>query len=185
MSGVVPSLFRLSTQTLNRGTVGHIARIPICLQGRTMGRAGAPVDINRIAAHGSNVVAGGESGRDSEYPQDAAATPPVSQEPAPTEPAAIITSDQRLSAGSADVTISTAVASPLPTGTSETGLPAGTVTFLFTDIEGSTRLWETESAAMARSLVLHNEPLYAAFEHNGGVGCPQWATAWRSRSPLQ
>jgi predicted ATPase/class 3 adenylate cyclase len=48
-------------------------------------------------------------------------------------------------------------------------LPTGTVTFLFTDIEGSTRLWENEPDAMARSLALHNETLCAAFEHNGGV----------------
>src|SRR5215470_17646626 len=48
-------------------------------------------------------------------------------------------------------------------------LPAGTVTFAFTDVEGSTRLWETEPAAMARSLVLHNETLHAAFGHHGGV----------------
>jgi Adenylate cyclase, family 3 (some proteins contain HAMP domain) len=43
------------------------------------------------------------------------------------------------------------------------------VTFAFTDIEGSTRRWETEPAAMARSLVLHNETLHAAFGHHGGV----------------
>jgi class 3 adenylate cyclase len=48
-------------------------------------------------------------------------------------------------------------------------LPTGTVTFVFTDIEGSTRLWETEPAAMARSLVLHNETLHAAFARHGGV----------------
>jgi predicted ATPase/class 3 adenylate cyclase len=48
-------------------------------------------------------------------------------------------------------------------------LPAGTVTFVFTDIEGSTRLWETEPGAMARSLVLHDETLHAAFGHHGGV----------------
>src|SRR5215813_3238366 len=34
----------------------------------------------------------------------------------------------------------------------EAELPAGTVTFAFTDIEGSTQLWETEPTAMARSL---------------------------------
>jgi class 3 adenylate cyclase len=51
----------------------------------------------------------------------------------------------------------------------EAELPSGTVTFLFTDIEGSTRLWETESAAMARSLVLHDETLRAAFARHGGV----------------
>ena len=51
----------------------------------------------------------------------------------------------------------------------EMDLPTGTVTFLFTDIEGSTRLWETEPGAMARSLTLHNETLRAAFGHHGGV----------------
>jgi len=51
----------------------------------------------------------------------------------------------------------------------EAELPDGTVTFAFTDIEGSTRLWETDPAAMARSLVLHNEMLDAAFGHHGGV----------------
>ncbi|HEX3310565.1 MAG TPA: DUF4062 domain-containing protein, partial [Streptosporangiaceae bacterium] len=51
----------------------------------------------------------------------------------------------------------------------EAELPAGTVTFAFTDIEGSTGLWETEPTAMARSLVLHNEMLHAAFGHHGGV----------------
>jgi predicted ATPase/class 3 adenylate cyclase len=140
-----------------------VLRIPICPQ-----RQLAPVDINQIAAHGSNVVAGGESGRE-EYLQDAGATPRVSHEPPQTQPAAIFTSGQRLSASSADATISTAVASQSPTGTSVRELPAGTVTFLFTDIEGSTRLWETESAAMARSLVLHDQTLHAAFEHHGGV----------------
>ncbi len=56
-----------------------------------------------------------------------------------------------------------------PGGPGETQLPAGTVTFLFTDIEGSTRLWETEPDAMARSLELHNEALHAAFARHGGV----------------
>jgi predicted ATPase/class 3 adenylate cyclase len=49
------------------------------------------------------------------------------------------------------------------------GLPAGTVTVLVTEIEGSTRLWETVPDAMARSLTLHNEALRAAFRRHGGM----------------
>ena len=37
--------------------------------------------------------------------------------------------------------------------------PTGTVTFLFTDIEGSTKLWEKSSEAMQRVLVRHDEIL--------------------------
>jgi class 3 adenylate cyclase len=40
-------------------------------------------------------------------------------------------------------------------------LPAGTVTFLFTDIEGSTRLWEQRPEAMGQALA-HHDALYAA-----------------------
>ena len=35
-------------------------------------------------------------------------------------------------------------------------LPTGTVTFLFTDIEGSTRLWESQHAAMQAALPRHD-----------------------------
>ena len=35
--------------------------------------------------------------------------------------------------------------------------PTGTVTFLCTDIEGSTRLWETQQAAMQVALPRHDE----------------------------
>jgi predicted ATPase/class 3 adenylate cyclase len=48
-------------------------------------------------------------------------------------------------------------------------LPTGTVTFLFTDIEGSTALWEAERDAMARAVERHLEILHAAIEANGGV----------------
>jgi predicted ATPase/class 3 adenylate cyclase len=48
-------------------------------------------------------------------------------------------------------------------------LPAGTVTFLFTDIEGSTRRWETVPDAMAQALALHDQTLRAAFARHGGV----------------
>jgi class 3 adenylate cyclase len=51
----------------------------------------------------------------------------------------------------------------------EADLPTGTVTFLFTDIEGSTRRWESVPDAMARSLALHDQTLRAAFSHHGGV----------------
>jgi class 3 adenylate cyclase len=34
-------------------------------------------------------------------------------------------------------------------------LPSGTVTFLFTDIEGSTRLWERDRVAMAAAVAEH------------------------------
>src|SRR5262245_51098453 len=40
-------------------------------------------------------------------------------------------------------------AQPVPEGTAR-ALPTGTVTFLFTDIEGSTRLWEQHPQALAR-----------------------------------
>jgi class 3 adenylate cyclase len=37
-----------------------------------------------------------------------------------------------------------------------TTLPTGTVTFLFTDIEGSTRLWEQHPEAMRQALARHD-----------------------------
>ena len=37
------------------------------------------------------------------------------------------------------------------------GVPSGTVTFPFTDIEGSTRLWESASDAMRVALAAHDE----------------------------
>jgi predicted ATPase/class 3 adenylate cyclase len=46
--------------------------------------------------------------------------------------------------------------------------PTGTVTFLFTDIEGSTRLWEQQPEAMSAALARH-DPLAAALiaQHRG------------------
>jgi class 3 adenylate cyclase len=37
--------------------------------------------------------------------------------------------------------------------------PTGTVTFLFTDIEGSTRMWEEHRAAMPAALEQHDDRL--------------------------
>jgi predicted ATPase len=48
-------------------------------------------------------------------------------------------------------------------------LPAGTVTFLFTDIEGSTRLLRELGDAYAETLAEHRRKLRAAFERHGGV----------------
>jgi class 3 adenylate cyclase len=49
-------------------------------------------------------------------------------------------------------------------------LPSGTVTFLFTDLEGSTRLWEEHPEAMKPALARHDELLRAAVaDHQGHV----------------
>jgi predicted ATPase/class 3 adenylate cyclase len=48
-------------------------------------------------------------------------------------------------------------------------LPAGVVTFLFTDIEGSTKLWERCPEAMRASLPDHDAILRDAIERNKGV----------------
>ena len=49
-------------------------------------------------------------------------------------------------------------------------LPTGTVTFLFTDVEGSTRLWEEHPEAMKGALARHDELLRDAVEgHRGHV----------------
>ena len=46
--------------------------------------------------------------------------------------------------------------------------PSGVVTFLFTDIEGSTRRWESDAAAMREALAAHDEVLSDAIESHGG-----------------
>src|SRR5688572_12503579 len=47
-------------------------------------------------------------------------------------------------------------------------LPSETVTFLFTDIEGSTTRWEHQPAAMASALARHDALLRAAIQSHGG-----------------
>ena len=49
-----------------------------------------------------------------------------------------------------------------------TAPPTGTVTFLFTDIEGSTQRWEHHRAAMQSALDRHNALLHAAIDAHGG-----------------
>ncbi len=64
-------------------------------------------------------------------------------------------------------------------------IPTGTVTLLFTDIEGSTRRWEERRDAMAPALRRHDELLRAAIERHGGhvfktVGDACCAAFWRA-----
>ena len=47
-------------------------------------------------------------------------------------------------------------------------LPSGTVTFLFTDLEGSTRLWEEHPGAMQDALARHDEIVGEAITSRGG-----------------
>jgi predicted ATPase/class 3 adenylate cyclase len=47
--------------------------------------------------------------------------------------------------------------------------PSGTVTFLFTDIEGSTRLWQEDEASMRKAVAGHDQLLRAVVADHGGV----------------
>src|SRR5438093_13395563 len=48
-------------------------------------------------------------------------------------------------------------------------LPSGTVTFLLTDVEGSTALWEAAPEAMRVALARHDALFEAAVKRHGGV----------------
>ena len=48
------------------------------------------------------------------------------------------------------------------------GLPRGTVTFLFTDVEDSTRLWEEAPTDMADGLRVHDAIVRGTIERHGG-----------------
>ena len=47
--------------------------------------------------------------------------------------------------------------------------PSGVVTFLFTDVEGSTRRWENDADAMRAALAAHDEVLRQVIEAHGGL----------------
>src|SRR5215210_865136 len=47
-------------------------------------------------------------------------------------------------------------------------LPTGTVTFLFTDVEGSTKLWERYPEAMQATMARHDEVLRGVMDSSGG-----------------
>jgi len=59
--------------------------------------------------------------------------------------------------------------SPGPGAPSPRELPAGTVTFLCTDLEGSTRLLEAHPAAYRRAVRRHHDLLQSAVEAHGGA----------------
>jgi predicted ATPase/class 3 adenylate cyclase len=64
----------------------------------------------------------------------------------------------------------TPAASPAEQGEpGDSEVPAGTVTFLLTDIEGSTRLWEAVPEAMEEALARHNQLLTGVIGGRGGV----------------
>jgi predicted ATPase/class 3 adenylate cyclase len=48
------------------------------------------------------------------------------------------------------------------------GAPSGVVTFLFTDVEGSTRRWESDANGMRAALAAHDEVLRNEIEAHGG-----------------
>jgi class 3 adenylate cyclase len=63
--------------------------------------------------------------------------------------------------------------------------PSGTVTFLFTDIERSTRRWEQDAPAMRAALAAHDQVLRSAvadrggflFKHTGDGVCAAFSSA--------
>src|ERR671919_298100 len=48
-------------------------------------------------------------------------------------------------------------------------LPTGTVTFLFTDLEGSTQLWERQPEAMRAALARHDQLLRKVVKSHRGL----------------
>jgi class 3 adenylate cyclase len=46
--------------------------------------------------------------------------------------------------------------------------PSGVVTFLFTDVEGSTSRWEKDADGMRKALAAHDEVLRSAIEAHAG-----------------
>jgi len=55
-----------------------------------------------------------------------------------------------------------------PRGKNRVALPSGTVTFLFSDIEGSTQRWETHREAMKAAVACHEQLMATAIAEHGG-----------------
>jgi class 3 adenylate cyclase len=58
-------------------------------------------------------------------------------------------------------------------------LPTGTLTFLFPDVEGSTKLWEELPGAMRGTLPRHDALLRHAIESHGGSVIKSWGSVLR------
>jgi len=58
------------------------------------------------------------------------------------------------------------------------------VTFLFTDVEGSTRRWEADAEAMRMALAAHDEALRATIEAQEASCSSTPVTGYAPRSPL-
>jgi class 3 adenylate cyclase len=56
------------------------------------------------------------------------------------------------------------------------------VTFLFTDVEGSTRRWECDAEAMRAALAEHDEVLRAAIEDYFGYLFSDCIRSWAART---
>jgi predicted ATPase/class 3 adenylate cyclase len=68
--------------------------------------------------------------------------------------------------------------------------PTGTVTFLFTDIEGSTKLWERDAEAMQDALARHDAILHGVIKEHDGyvfktVGDAFWCAFSRATDALE
>jgi predicted ATPase/class 3 adenylate cyclase len=74
-----------------------------------------------------------------------------------------------LSESFAGAAVGAEVSARSPAGPGAAELPAGAVTFLLTDIEGSARLWEIVPEAMEVALEQHNRLLAGVIENHGGV----------------
>ena len=61
--------------------------------------------------------------------------------------------------------------------------PSGTVTFLLTDLEGSTRMWEQDPGTMRPAMVRHDEMLEKVIRRaTTATFSRAWVTAWLSHS---
>ena len=68
-------------------------------------------------------------------------------------------------------------------GSMGSGPPSGTVTFLFTDVVGSTALWERAPEEIRRAVVRHDVVLRTVIDEHGGYVFAIAATGSRQRSP--
>ena len=61
------------------------------------------------------------------------------------------------------------------------GLPTGTITFLFTDIQRSTRMWEEHDEEMNQALTRHDEIMREAIGNHDGYVFTTAGDAFRRR----